>query len=543
MANQITEVRLLNVPLSTKQIHTFYFDSKSEQSTYFKSKTLFSELELSYQRKDNTIRFPRQYDEVNKCNYVMYKNSAYTSDWTYAFITDMKYINDGVTEIQIKTDPIQTRLFDYKVNASFVEREHVTDDTVGTHTVPEGLETGEYKIAGIFNNSEMLKSKSKLILATTVDLNNTEGIFNPRLAPVTGDNYNGLFSGVKYYVCSETQAKNAIALMLEEGQSDALTSVFIAPSCFFDTSKKSDETYEYVTSSTEAKTINWNGNASGATMEKPTAIDKTYTPRNNKLLTYPYCYMLLSNNAGGSAVYRFEAFSTQPSFKIQGSITPGMSIRAIPQSYNGILNNNEEGLTAGKYPICSWANDIYTNWLTQSSVNRGVSIVSGLAMTAIGIASVASAVPTGGASLAGAGAALAGAGGIVGGVATVGNSVGQVYQQTFQPPQASGNTNSGDVTYSSGFSTFTAYTMTIKKEYAKIIDGYFDMYGYKVNEVKVPNKNHRENYWYTKLIDPNITASIPMNELQEIQDCYSRGITFWKNPSNIGNYSVSNNII
>lgn len=546
MATQITEVRLLNVPLSIKQIHTFYFNSISEQTAYFKSKTIYYEPELSYQRKDTSIRFPKKYDEINNCNYLMYKNSAYSDKWIYAFITDKKYISQGLTEIQIKTDPIQTRFFDYTVKASFVEREHVNDDTIGMHTVPEGLETGEYKVAGIFNNSEMLKSNSKLILATTVDLNNTEGIFNPRLAPVTGDKYNGLFSGVKYYVCTEEQAKNAIALMLEEGQSDALTSVFIAPDCFFDTTKKSDETYYYVSSSTDAKTIDWNGNANGATMEKPTAIDKTYTPKNNKLLTYPYCYMLLSNNAGGSAIYRFEAFSTQPSFKIKGSITPGMSIRAIPQSYNGILNNNEEGLTAGKYPICSWANDVYTNWLTQTSVNRGVNIFTGLATVAISAASIASAVPTGGASIpAGSAltASLAGVGGVVGGVSMVGNSLGQVYQQSFQPPQASGNTNSGDVTYSSGFSTFTAYTMTIKKEYAKIIDGFFDMYGYKVNEVKVPNKNHRENYWYTKLIDPNITAPIPQDELQEIQDCYSKGITFWKNPDLIGDYSVSNNII
>ena len=83
--------------------------------------------------------------------------------------------------------------------------------------------------------------------------------------------------------------------------------------------------------------------------------------------------------------------------------------------------------------------------------------------------------------------------------------------------------------------------MTIKAEYAAIIDNYFSMFGYKVNRVKTPEKNHRENYWYTKTIDVNIDGNIPIKDLQKIKECYNRGITFWKNPGNFGSYAVSNN--
>jgi len=84
--------------------------------------------------------------------------------------------------------------------------------------------------------------------------------------------------------------------------------------------------------------------------------------------------------------------------------------------------------------------------------------------------------------------------------------------------------------------------MTIKEEYAKIIDDYFSMFGYKINRVKVPNKAHRSRWWYTKTLNVNIDGAIPNKDMQKIKDCYNKGITFWRNPSEIQNYSLSNGI-
>ena len=59
---------------------------------------------------------------------------------------------------------------------------------------------------------------------------------------------------------------------------------------------------------------------------KPTKLDG-YTPKNKKLLTYPYCYMLLTNNSGGSAVYKYELFNNPDddshcAFYIYAAVTP-----------------------------------------------------------------------------------------------------------------------------------------------------------------------------------------------------------------------------
>jgi hypothetical protein len=77
---------------------------------------------------------------------------------------------------------------------------------------------------------------------------------------------------------------------------------------------------------------------------------------------------------------------------------------------------------------------------------------------------------------------------------------------------------------------------SVKSQYAKIIDDYFNMFGYKTHRVKTPHENHRKRYWYTKTIDCDISGGIPNNDMQKIKDCYNKGVTFWKGESNIGKY-------
>ena len=90
--------------------------------------------------------------------------------------------------------------------------------------------------------------------------------------------------------------------------------------------------------------------------------------------------------------------------------------------------------------------------------------------------------------------------------------------------------------------TFTPYKMSIKEEYAKIIDNFFSMFGYKVNVVKVPNITGRTNWNYVKTIDCNFTGDIPQEDLNIIRSAFNNGITLWHNASTMYNYGNSNNI-
>lgn len=551
MSNMLTAVHLLSVPLGIDYKHTLYFANSQSQYSYFATRILNAKCtanDCSYQRKDKMIRFPACIDDIINCNYVMYRNDAHSSKWYYAFITRMEYKNDEMTEVYIETDVMQTWLFDYRISPSFIEREHVYDDTTGKHTVPEQLETGDYVINKKNKNASLLTHT--LVMACTVDLNDYDDalIGSGKYKAVGGAYYDGIYSGLKYYKMTRDEANKAIKALAETGQSDAIVSIFVVPALYVDGAYPSENPTGYceVTSGMEVERKPWVNTFGVEDTEnyKPTTLDG-YHPTNNKLFTYPFCYMLMSNNSGGSAVYKYELFNnaedeTHCPFYIYSALTPSMSICISPRDYNGVEINSLEKLNLGKFPICAWATDVYTNWLTQNAVNIPLSIGTALATTGVAVAGAMLAPVTGGASaLATVGAIGAG----VSGATSIASTVGEVYQHSLQPPQAEGNINCGDVTFASGTLTFTAYQMTIKAEFAKLIDDYFTMQGYKVNRVGNPLSDHRENFWFTKTIDVNIKGNLPQADLQKIKQCYNNGITFWRNPEYVGNYIVPNAIV
>ena len=551
-----TQVYLLNVPLENDHKHTLYFTSKEQQQAYFESKIVKRYTNSSYQRKDSIIRVPDNYDNISpSVNYVMYKNPSFSNKWFYAFIKEVEYKNTETTWIHIETDVIQTWLFDYTIKPSFVEREHVLDDYIGLHIIPEGLETGEYvcnkhSLAEYSGKEETVTSQTNLSIVVGVTS-------TPEGENVEGGLYNNIYSGLKYY--SFPADTDGVAKLNEfinkypnEGKAEAITCMFLAPDKITgdredNTVVKSNLTDSYYINSDTLdpdsninKEIDFsNGNIDG------------YLPRNNKLFTFPYRYLLASNNCGTDVIYNYEDFYKKveiendgiikeeksvrrPKFIIKGCLTVGCSIRMIPLDYKGAEYNDAEGINLGKFPSLNWNTDVYTNWLTQNGLNVGLSVASGIGQI---VAGGAIAAASGGLGLA------VGGSSIVGGVSTITNTLAQIHEQSFAPPQSQGNINNGDVITAWNRNDFHFYDMTIKSQYAEILDGYFDMFGYKVNIVKVPNKEHRERYWYTKTIDVNIDGAIPNNDMQKIKDCYNNGITFWRNANEIQDYSLSNGIV
>ena len=85
--------------------------------------------------------------------------------------------------------------------------------------------------------------------------------------------------------------------------------------------------------------------------------------------------------------------------------------------------------------------------------------------------------------------------------------------------------------------------MCIKPEYSAIVDNWFSMFGYKVNEVKIPNITGRRNWNYVNTVGCYIEADIPQEDLAEIKTMFDKGITLWHNPATFADYSQNNDII
>ena len=537
----ISKVHVLNVPIDREYKHTFYFTNHTAQENYFNSKKVKSFTDFSYQRKDSKMRIPVPFDEAIKYNYVMYQNKAYSDKWFYAFITDYEFKGEDSTNITIETDVIQTWMFDYEIKPSFVEREHVNDDTIGLHTVPENVELGEYIV------KDQVADDTIRDMAVIIGVSEKYTLRDeaPHVVFSHGVNvYNGIVGGVYYYAFKVEKTDESIQKIRDfldkyssAGRTDAIVCMFYYP-------------YDLLTVN-ESNLVLGDFNTDSYEISDDIYLDKdivyqSHKVKNNKLLTYPYIYLLASNNNGGSAIYQYEHFNnsygvegvnrgSKIRFNVNACICPGGSIRMIPKYYKSLITyNEEEGLNLGKFPICNWTSDVYTNWLTQNSVNIGLNMISGLGQV---VAGVGMAVGTGGV-----GAAVGGST-AVGGVSTIAGQVAQIYQMSMTPAQAKGNINAGDVIGAQLKNRFTFYHMSIKEEYQQIIDDYFSAYGYKINRVKVPNKNHRTYWWFTKTIDVNIEGEIPLMDLQKIKDCYNNGITFWKGEDNFKKYQLDNKII
>lgn len=521
-----SDLKLLKCPIELDNKNQLTFDNATQQYNYFNSLNKLEVDGFTYLRQNNVIRYNAHLDTLLEYNYLMYRNENYSNKWFYAFITRMEYVSDTVTNIYIETDYYQTWMFDLTFMKSFVEREHVSDDTIGKHTIDEGLETGEF-----INNGDVTdipELRDMFIVMGISDYQTQEQ------GDITGKMQNGIFSALQYEAYNTNTAgltalNNKIKSYDDAGKASSIYTIFMAPTYL-------DPHWE---ASTVSSVLRDNAvvNTRNFTLNKNYTLD-TYNPKNNKLKCYPYNYLLVSNNNGSNAVYKYELFNTSNMvFDLVSCITTGCSIRLKPMGYNSHgetqnTPNNIEGLDLGKYPTCSWISDSYTNWLTQNSVNLAVNGLTSIAEIGVGIAAISSQVG----AVAGAGLIASGAGGIA-------NTLMEKQKASLVPDQAMGNINNGDVVTACGDNTFAFRHMSIKREYAKIIDDYFSMFGYKVNTLKVPELHSRSKWNYIKTIDINISAYIPQDDLQKIKEMFNNGITLWHDSAHFLDYSQSNPIV
>jgi hypothetical protein len=413
-----------------------------------------------------------------------------------------------------------------------VEREHVSNDAIGAHTIDEGLELGDY----VINSSRTLKPDKVVKDSNNVTINwDTPIVFQvtelitdiAEASNYYNSEYNRIFSGLYYFGCmSLSHARAIIRAYDSAGKGDSIIAIFLAPKEFFDgaipvTTQSNVSIYVPANTAYLATLLDT------TTISRPSSING-YTPKNNKLFTFPFSYVYVSNNAGIDTTFRYEDFANaSPKFYMAGALGQGCTTKLCPVSYKGYTENAEVfeyGIVGAKYPICAWSSDYYTNWVTQNAVNVGVSLASGALSTAVN----------------------ASYGNYVGAASSLLSSVGGVmarqYEAKVQPDQARGNTNSSDILL--GWERyFTVDCMSVRSEVAKSIDDFFTMFGYKVNRVKIPNITGRRNWNYVKTIGCYIDGDIPQEDMQEIKDMFDKGVTFWHNPATFADYSQNNDII
>lgn len=530
-----SDVYLIKVPLEIDNNNQLTFANATVQHTYFSSLPKIGYDDFTYIRKDGVLRIPAVMDDILSYNYVMYRNDAYSSKWFYAYITGMEYVNDSVTDVSIATDVFQTWQFDLVYKRTFVEREHVNDDTIGANLQPESVETGEYVKNG--TETSLYSTTKRYVINSTYDpYSNTK---------YAGSNIYGIPIGGALFVFDYWQQMvNALQGYSDRGHLDSIAQVYVVPYISFD---DNDLEYKVDSGNPDDEHSYWffNGGTTPVSVEKTLSRPSTingYTPRNKKLLTAPFQTLLITNNNGTTSSIAYEYFTNPASFKLKTEVIPtvGASIITYPEDYKGIAENFNESIIGGKYPALSWSGDTYTNWLTQNAVNIGTGIISDIMGAGLTVASGNYYAQKHQEPALGVFADVQGFNSTFNGISS---TIGQIYQHSLVSQTIKGNVNGGDVLTATGDNHCVAYPMSITSQYASIIDSYFDMFGYKVNSVKVPNITGRRNWNYVKTVGCYIDADIPQDDLQQIKDMFNKGITFWHSPATFCDYNQNNDII
>lgn len=507
--------------LSLDLENTFYFANTAAKDAYFTGLTkLATAAACSYQRGTRgSARVQVPISSLYGCGYMRYKNSSFENKWIYAFVTNVEYINNEVTEVYFSIDPVMTWIGDYTLGQCFVEREHTLSDNIGEHLIDEGLSIGDY----VVNNVDTITPYVPvLIISSTVkEISESGDIITTSIS--NGLTYHGnMLSGLAYKAFSLGTAQDIadaiefIRLMIKDNKKDGIVSLRIVPAYCIPIE---------VSNQGVPGSLTVNNGGTFSSQYTVTQLDG-YTPANKKMLSYPYIKYEVFNGEGSAADYRLELFANAltPSFIYRGISFDNCEVALIPQGYRdaGLNLLYDEAMFMRSFPQASFQVDQYEAYIAQLTSGGGwLNVASGLFTNLVQAAK---------------GNAEGAAMGLVGQAFDL---LHDAVEYESMPPTIRGTSNANMMS-AMGVKSFIGYHKSIMFERAQSIDRYFSMYGYKVNQVKTPSCNNRPQWTYVKTSGCIVHGNLPASAAREIEAAFNRGIRFWANPANIGNYSLNN---
>lgn len=557
-----TTVRVCqSIPLDNTYTDTILFTSKSAQESYFASKTKKVYSGLTYQRLASNssawaIFLEDVADYFYDCNYLCFQNGGFGNKWLYAFISDILYINENCTAITFEIDVMQTWLFDFEIKKSFIERMHVSDDTISRNVVEEDLNFMQRYEYYYVENSRLFEGSthpldtdgefddhiiydSIILVATSEDVDEEDEVLEGGLIQNT-------YQGLKYIGFNANDLGvgycNAwLKRMNEGGKAGAINSISMVPSAGL----------TYSSGGNGKLNINIedpNGNVGEKEyLINYSTLDDDYIPKNNKLFCWPYHFFSITTLDGQSYDYKYEDIiesdpvpgTTTMKFKFKFAFGTDPTYFMYPSYYMKCNNNYDYGIKLSGFPKCNWNFGVWENYYAQQDTNITLSMLA----SALGsVSSASGSVVSDAGSKKGLGVgtglaiAQAGLGTLQAGLSTFGG----LSVVKSQPDQSKGANNVGGVNYNMETMDFWIIHKRLHWGYVVKIDDYFTKFGYRVNSTGVPNL-HTRKYWnYLKLDQPSVTGNMPVGDMRMIKQILSNGITFW-HTTDVGNYNLNNN--
>lgn len=594
-----------NVPLDDSYNHTIKFASLSAQQAYFSSANVvkFTLNEQTYQRVERgKMRVEIKAEDLYDCDYLSFQNTSFGTKWFYAFITGVEYVNNVTSEITFEIDVMQTYLFDITVGECYVEREHVIDDSIGANTIAEPIDCPEAEVISrrpvhftrwkiVINYSPSMLN----LIANAVDqftqevdanidtiiagagtntfaiggltfvkeMNSIVQTVAQALYPNTmGDFREHQFTGMTPYVSpeiSEDALIGNVQQVLDGVQADidrmfatggTINSIYQIP-------VEIDEDFAYGAEFDVEE--EW-----FKPIDRFFYIDERnpiyYIPKNNKLFTSPYTYMKVINKQGGEMNLAYEKIQDKH-FRFQGAWQSGdVNVVMYNQNYGTQGTDNFASqmlcrLPIGNFPVCNYNVNGFLARLIQTigTLTKTIATQATYMPTTTNTTKTGTETKT----------AQHRQGRKVLSSFKTQQDVNEQYTSETERPQLqnyvndlgnvsnnfigliqhiNNSTSNSNCDIANDQLGYDIHLMEITAEYAEIIDNFFERFGYAVKKNKVPNMDTRPHWNYVKTGDAYIKGNCPAESLNKIISIFNNGITFWKVPSEVGNYSLDNHI-
>jgi hypothetical protein len=383
-------------------------------------------------------------------------------------------------------------------------------DVYNHNLVDEGLELGD-----LIANSEPYDSPMDELCMLLITVTDDAGVSG-----------SGMYSGLPspYLMYGSTDHAEMLGLINDfDTYAKSILSVFLCPSVFVN---GIDDTAQLIND------YDVTGKIAFVLDPRPGSLDG-YTPKNSKLLYYPFQYLLAHTNDGQRAVFRYEDFNGPPAFEVYAAVIPGGVAKLVPMNKirAGEISYEDfdHALNLPAFPECIWNINEYQRWQSIHGASEAIGTAAAVAPAVGGIiAGFATGNP------------LMVAGSLGAGSFSVMQALSKRSEAEKMGFSSHGSQSGQQTLAANGKNIFTLVTKSIKYMQAKRIDDYFEMYGYKTNELKVPDLGSRTYWNYIKTIGANLAGPIPADDLQKLAALFDNGITIWHDPDHFGDYTQDN---
>jgi hypothetical protein len=575
-----TNIRFLSgIPFSNDYKHTRWFDNATDQLNWWANQTtVYTYSDFNIQRvEDKTfIRLNVDIDNLWGVNYVVFYNKTQGKHF-YAFVTKLEYIQKNRTDVHIQLDVIQTWMFDMNWQPSYVVREHCplwnSDGSPVINTIDEGLNYGtEYNTVSVSNIKPYSDLFFLVIVAKTAmhDSNNIKANFNALPQPLNYYVHPFKWDGSTPVVVttgdfgqtvdSSTMQDILTGIMTSDKTVNAVVSLYVTE--YFGYDAPYDGT-NITFDGTMFKPVSIGGvttlhveNINGYSTITQT-INNKYSdyalPIESKLLMHPYTVLTLDDFKGHRVNLKNEYINSQNiDISFKGSLGTSNKVSYSVNSYlqdstaslshitgleHGSINTNPNDipvlndllaafLQGNRNSIQNQKESIVFNGIADGIGNSLGAVASGMTGNGVGVA----------ASVAG---VVKGAGNTVLNLQAI-----QAKQKDINniPPSMSSMGSNTNFDYGNGIYGLFVIKKQITPEYQKKLSDFFNLYGYKKNEVKMPNFHTRQYWNYVQTNGCVILGTFNHEDLEEIKSVFDGGITLW-HTDQIGNYTLSNGVI